>query len=125
MLCEVFGLCYVRFLVCVMCFFSLCYVLFSRVRHLTSLGAGPSGPLRALRARCGPSWPAAGASPPQGSAWLLVVARLPGWSWQPVCPATFLPASNPVVSSGQLESLEPTPDEFLLKQKNQSFFLMT
>ena len=57
--------------------------------------AGPSGPLRALRARCGRFAPAG------LFAWLLVVARLPGWSWQPVCPATFLPGSNPVVSSGQ------------------------
>ena len=105
----VFGLCYMIFYCCVMCSFILCSVLRalralrarcagsprSRVRYLASLGAGPSGPLRALRARCGRFAPAG------LFAWLFVVARLPGWSWQPVCPATFLPGSNPVVSSGQ------------------------
>ncbi len=58
-------------------FCSLCYVLFSRIRHLASLGAGPSGPLRALRARCGPSGPAVGASRPQGS--LPGCLSLPGY----------------------------------------------
>ena len=84
MFCEVFSLCYVVFLACVMC----CSHAYD-----TSLRS-----VRALRARCGRFAPAG------LFAWLLVVARLPGWSWQPVCPATFLPGSNPVVSSGQIKT---------------------
>ena len=85
------SLCYVQFLVCVL-FYARCGrsapaaralrarcagARRPRVRHLASLGAGPSGPLRALRARCGPSGPAAGASRPQGS--LPGCLSLPGY----------------------------------------------
>ena len=62
MFCEVFSLCYVGFLTCVMC----CSYAYD-----TSLRS-----VRALRARCGPFGPAAGASRPRGLLVLTVTALI-------------------------------------------------